>query len=453
MSELSKSLMKTFGANAFGQIVTIVIQILQMPILLNLYGLNLVGEWLVISAIPTYIALSDVGLSNVAANAVSLAMAEGNVEKARRITHSLCRFIAGLCLLMLVVVAVLSFIYNWAALLKFTILSRGDAAWVVFLLSVGAVAFLGSGLFYGTYRGCGLSARITIIMNSGRLVELVALVGAWLLELNPVAYAGLLLAIRGLFIAYVWWDNKRQCVALPLGFSQGSWPEVRELLRPAFSFMMFPLGNAIYFQGISFVVNATLGAPAVVVYNACRVITRVVPMATMVIRQTLWVEYPALYATGQYDKIRALQRMAAGVTFALIIGMMLVVVPLGPWLIELWTHNNVHLDRSLLCVFLMVAGLNSIWTVNSTLLIAINHHERFSVLYLGCMIGAMILAYFMALTGGFIALGYALLIAELPLCLYATNRACAITNENIADFWGDVVTFSGIHSMVAGFRK
>jgi O-antigen/teichoic acid export membrane protein len=439
MSKLSSSILKGFGANAFGQVVTIITQVVQIPVLLHLYGVNLVGEWLLISAIPSYIALSDVGLSNVAANAVSLHIAGGQVEKARHVTQSLCRFIVVLCVMMLIFSSALAFLIDWNALLKFTMMSQAESAWVVFLLSAGAVAFLGSGLFYGTYRGCGLGPRIMIIMNCGRLVELAALLIAWMAGFSPVWFAALLLLLRCGFIAYVIMDNKRHCSSLPLGFSMGSWGKVREMLRPAFSFMMFPLGNSIYFQGLSFVVNATMGAPAVVVYNACRVVSRVVPMATQVVRQTLWIEYPALFATGQVKKILTLQRGAAGLTWLLIVAMLAVIIPLGPWLIGIWTMGDVSIDRILLGLFVLVAGVNAMWNINSTLLLSINKHERFSLLYIVCMVAALAFSYVGGFIWGFYALAGGLIISEVPLCVYCSRLTCELVGDESSEFWMDVV--------------
>jgi O-antigen/teichoic acid export membrane protein len=61
-------LIKGIGANTLGLIVTIIIQIIQVPLYLTFWGITLYGEWLILYAIPSYLLMSDIGFGNVAAN-------------------------------------------------------------------------------------------------------------------------------------------------------------------------------------------------------------------------------------------------------------------------------------------------------------------------------------------------------------------------------------------------
>ena len=49
------------GANAYAQGVTLVVQLVSTPALLAAFGAKTYGLWLVVSALPTYIALADLG--------------------------------------------------------------------------------------------------------------------------------------------------------------------------------------------------------------------------------------------------------------------------------------------------------------------------------------------------------------------------------------------------------
>ena len=50
--KLSETLLLSLGANAFGQMVTIATQVVQLPLFPKQYGIELTGEWLLLSAIP-----------------------------------------------------------------------------------------------------------------------------------------------------------------------------------------------------------------------------------------------------------------------------------------------------------------------------------------------------------------------------------------------------------------
>ena len=52
-------LMRGFGANALGPVVTAIIQLGSVPIFLHAWGAAKYGDWLLLSAIPSYLSLSD----------------------------------------------------------------------------------------------------------------------------------------------------------------------------------------------------------------------------------------------------------------------------------------------------------------------------------------------------------------------------------------------------------
>ena len=82
------------GATALGPIVTILVQVIGVPIFLHAWGLKLYGEWLVLSAIPSYLAFSDVGFGNVAANDMTMRVASGDRRGALETFQSTWLFIS-----------------------------------------------------------------------------------------------------------------------------------------------------------------------------------------------------------------------------------------------------------------------------------------------------------------------------------------------------------------------
>jgi hypothetical protein len=60
-----------FGSNLFGQLVTILIQILSLPIFLYYWDMSTYGSWLVLSALPSFLSMADVGMVQAAGNKVT----------------------------------------------------------------------------------------------------------------------------------------------------------------------------------------------------------------------------------------------------------------------------------------------------------------------------------------------------------------------------------------------
>ena len=70
-----------FGANAFGQIVNIVIQLFSLPLFLLYWDMSTYGSWLMISAAPSYVSMADVGMVHAAGNNMTMAMGRSDVGR------------------------------------------------------------------------------------------------------------------------------------------------------------------------------------------------------------------------------------------------------------------------------------------------------------------------------------------------------------------------------------
>lgn len=73
----SRRIVRGLAANIGGMGVTLVFQIVSVPVLLAAWGVPTYGEWLVLSAVPTYLALSDLSFSSVAGNSMVMLVAQG----------------------------------------------------------------------------------------------------------------------------------------------------------------------------------------------------------------------------------------------------------------------------------------------------------------------------------------------------------------------------------------
>lgn len=78
-----------FGANLYSQIVTVIVQLVGVPILLYSWGAQLYGEWLILSAIPAYLSMSDLGFSQSAGNDMTARVARNDRDGALSVFQSL----------------------------------------------------------------------------------------------------------------------------------------------------------------------------------------------------------------------------------------------------------------------------------------------------------------------------------------------------------------------------
>src|SRR5712664_3378586 len=70
------------AGTVLGPVVTAIVQIVSVPVFLHFWGVKLYGEWLILSAIPTYLMLSDMGFGSVAGNDMTMRVAAGDRDGA-----------------------------------------------------------------------------------------------------------------------------------------------------------------------------------------------------------------------------------------------------------------------------------------------------------------------------------------------------------------------------------
>src|SRR4051812_29185953 len=90
---LRQRLFRGIGANVFGNFASVLIQLVTVPALLHAWGSGLYGAWLVLAAIPGYLALSDLGFANVAGNEMTVLVARNQEDSARAVFQSAWIFI------------------------------------------------------------------------------------------------------------------------------------------------------------------------------------------------------------------------------------------------------------------------------------------------------------------------------------------------------------------------
>jgi O-antigen/teichoic acid export membrane protein len=411
---------------ALGQIATV-------PLFLSAWGTSLYGEWLVISTIPAYLAMSDFGLGPVAANRV--AMLSGNSERERAIVtlHS----IWALQLVVGVVIVLLSVGISWTLplhdWLDLKLLSVDDLRWAIIGLTGQVMLTMLTGVFQAVYRSSLRNARGAMMINTVRLAEVIASItvlgyhgGVWILVLTV-----LLVRAAGLFFLFS--DIRRCAPDLPLGVSAFSAQELRELLKPAFGQVKFSLATALQLQGFTLLTNHLLGPVAVATYNILRTITRTCSQAVLVVNWSVYPEFSTLVAQRALDKGRTLHRIAVQFSVWGSFLFCVLLVLLGRQLITTWTLGRVAYDPFLFALFGSGVVLNSFWGTSSVVLTSTNNHATLGNIYaLWALLGLMC-GYAVGSTFGLHGIGMAALLAEFGMLGYVFRASCRLLDDPVGD--------------------
>jgi O-antigen/teichoic acid export membrane protein len=257
------------GANSFGMAITIGIQLASLPLFLHYWDAATYGTWLILSAIPAYLSMADVGMVTAAGNKMTIAVGKGDITEANRIFQSAQAF-------MLVVCGVIGlFAVPFVIFAPLPWFTSTDIRLTLIALIVGVLAALFGGLAEAAFKSTGRYATGTFLSNYARL-------GEWLGSMfglifvgtfAGVAVAGLVVRLIGVLCSIL--VARRGNHGLSWGIQSAKETEIRAMIKPAVSFMAFPLANALSFQGVTLLVGAMFGPVAVAMFNTYRTIARV----------------------------------------------------------------------------------------------------------------------------------------------------------------------------------
>lgn len=432
---LLSRLTKGLGAHGYSQAVQIFIRLVEVPLMLGFWGTQLYGEWLMLAAIPAYLAIADGGFAGAASREMSMRSGAGDQPGALSLFQStwLLLLIVSLVFWSLALVAVsVAPLHEWFG---FKMMSANAVKLVTLLFIAHVLVSFQGGLVNGGFWCEGRYAMGEALVATMYLMEFGCLFIAIAMGGGPVEAAfsylggrisGLILMRLGLYRATPW---------LRYGWHEASIGEVRRIVGPAFASLAFPLGSALNIQGMRLVVGVVLGAPAVVVFSTLRTLTRLAMQPSSIINHLIEPEMALAYGGNRQDVFRRLFNHSCQVALWVSTASCLVLGVAGEKLLGAWTHGKVTMDWPLYTLLLLSAAVNAVWYTALTATYATNRHARVALVYSTVYGGtAFVLAYLFAGFLGLAGVGLALLLCEMSVAPYVLLKTFGLTGESLASW-------------------
>lgn len=436
------------GATALGPIVTITVQVIAVPVFLHSWGAKLYGEWLVLSAIPTYIAFSDVGFGNVAANDMTMRVAMDDRKGALETFQSTWLLISITSL-----IVVLGFIVGawtlpltrWLNLSSTT--PEATRAILIFLCAY-ALLSLQADLTTAGFRCEGNYALGMVIKNILRLTESVVVTLLVAVHVTPVQAAAAYLIMRIVGTPVMAWIMVRKSPWLQYGFRYASIRSTRRLASPAIAFMAFPMGNALSIQGMVLVIAAVLGPIAVATFSTMRTLTRFGFQIMEAVKNSVWPELSTAYGKQNWALARKLHRIACQMSLWSSLATVIFLFFAGDRIVALWTHGRIVMDVPAFRWLLLVIVANSFWYTSSVVTVASNTHERVAAVYFSGAVASLLIARLLMPHFGISGAAMALLAIDVIVGWYVISRSLTTLSESARDFYASMFRLPEL-----GFRK
>lgn len=365
---MKRRILAGMGANSFGMAVNIGIQFISLPVFLHFWSTATYGVWLMLSAVPAYLSMADVGMVTAAGNKMTMAMGRGDVAEANKVFQSAQMFMSIVC--------------GAIALLAIPVIMLAPLPWLQDLdqrialaaLCTGVLVALFGGLADAVFKSTQRYAAGTMLGNFVRLGEwLGAMLGLVMVgSFAAVALGALVLRILGTLAGV--WLAQRGRHGIQWGAQSADMAEIRTMIEPAVSFMAFPLANALSFQGMTLMVGALFGPVAVALFNTYRTIARAVVQITAIFSHALWPEFSRLFGEGATLHLDQLFKRSALLSALQALILSGILYFLAPWMLAIWTHQHIEFVPSLMLLMLLYAFVAGVWHIPRVLLMATNQH-------------------------------------------------------------------------------
>lgn len=426
-SSLKYRLIKGIGANAYGQAITVLIQLASLPLFLSRWDLSTYGIWLTISAIPSYLSMADVGMVTVSGNRMTMMMGANDAAGANRVFQSTQLFVLSSCLLV-------AFVTLPMVLFDpFVMLSSQDGRVALVALIIGVLLSMAGGLSSAVFKATHRYALGTALDTTSRLLEWLGGIAGLLLYGSFSSVALGMLLVRVIALLGISNLSTKGQQHLSWGLSAATNNELHLMIKPSLGFMLFPIGNAFSFQGFTLLTAHLLGPAAVAIFNTYRTVARIAVQVTSIISHALWPEFSRLYGAGSFERLKAIFLRTAIFGSIGAITLSIMSYALSPFLLQIWTHGKIEFIPYVMALLLLYAAVGGSWHIPRVLLMSTNSHSRLGFFYLLISAFSLCLAWVFGLWMDLSGLALAMVIGELlmmVICAWMAIRHLNLMNNN-----------------------
>lgn len=410
---LGRRIVSGTAANSAGIGMNALLQILSVPVLASAWGAERYGVWMMLTTIPAYFALTDLGFVQAATSDMTMQMANGRKEGvlATFQSSSLLVFLMSVVLVMIVGTA------GVVAELSGFALAAVDVNVIVIFCLFAALALL-SRMPVAALRATGHYAVGTLVFDVMTMIEglaglLTAYLGGGFVEVALCLLSMRLvnmLVLHGLLCRKVPW--------LRYGLAHASIGELKRLVKPAVAAMTIPVALAINLQGVVLIIGAVLSPAAVAVYTPVRTCSRLLIQVIGVVNRATMPELAAAFAREDRGQLLHLLKINGLMIGVLLVPGSIVFALVGKEFVEFWSAGHISPERSFVVLMALATVVHGLWYFASNVLLATNSHVSFAKYSLAASVVTLGLVFALSRTMGLDGAGLAIVIGEM-LCVMA----------------------------------
>ncbi|RVU83408.1 hypothetical protein EOL70_16925 [Leucothrix sargassi] len=370
------------ASQAFSKLVTIGSQLAVLPLMMIFWGAERYGVWLIISALPTYMSMANLGLAQISASEMTMRMARGDKAGVIAINHTGWVFHVCVCGVLLGLLVIFVAYFPISETFNLEVAKEKDISFATFFLGVMTIITILFGMVTAAMRSVGLywlatgASALATLINSVLIVS-TGFFGGGVLIASLLNFSSMLIVY--FTVSFVFY---RKYPDLKPGFNCADMVLLKKIIGPSFSYMSYTLSDALNINGSSILVGYFFGPSYVVIINAIRTLSRVGRSMASLVINSLEPIFAQIYGSKkelESDKIYRLLLLSSGVgVFIYLIFMYF----FGQDFLFWWTKGVVDGYEFLFFSMVVSVALEVFWYSMQTPFVSTNRHSMFANYFL-----------------------------------------------------------------------
>jgi len=367
---LIKSNFKDILAGSLVKLSILLSQLLLVPIFLNTLGTNLYGEWLILTTIPNYLILSDLGLTVTATNVMCRQIVLGDFSGAKNLFRSTNTLILLIVSGIFFAVALICYFYNVSNLLSLKIITEQEAENIILAFIINILFSLLLSFNLGYFKAINNYSTNQLFVSGQYFLDFIITIIILVFKLD-ILFIPLLLTLNRFLILIISYIKLSENHFYSYGFSK-SIGTAKTIIPSSLNYTIYNLGFAFLLQGNTFIVGKLLGSQEVVIFTCIRTITNSIKSVMSVIYLPTLPKYTILITKKEY--LSAYEKYKKTLTLVIIIA------SATSWIIymnielitTLWLHKTLNFENIFIITMLVSGVLQTVWNAGTMVPLSIN---------------------------------------------------------------------------------
>lgn len=405
-------IIKNTAANLFGMFGGVVVQLVSVGVLSRAWGAEHFGLWLLLTSIPTFLNLTDVGLTSAVTMRLTRYFSQNRHRRYRELASTTLVTLLGICTAILVighiVAATLSSVTAdfpfklWSVIVIYSALSIISRYPLAIQKSTGNYSF-----------GTVANDLLTLLETS--CVIIVALFGY---GIETGLYA--LLLGRAIHLVVSFFLLKRLDFDKVATTSAARVIWIRLMLKPSLAAFTIPATAALSLQGTTALAATVVSMTAAASLGPLRTASRLSMQAANTITRAVMPIIARHNLTTQQSARNSAEHTALIASNGTLLPALLIFVAIGPSAINLWTGGVINSSRIEVLLMALVTLLASNTMALTNFMLASERHQFFAIIGVPISIlGVVIVALFASVGRDLTALLVGMIVAETIMAIGA----------------------------------